>query len=57
MDIIETECDYVNWIYMTQDRVQYWALVNTVIELPGFIKGVDFFDYLSDYKIRKLCTF
>jgi hypothetical protein len=28
------ETDGVDWIHQAQDRVQWWALVNTVMNLP-----------------------
>jgi hypothetical protein len=31
-------CEAVDWIHPAQDRDQWWALVNTVINL-GFRKG------------------
>jgi hypothetical protein len=33
MDLRETECDGVDWIDMTQDRDQWRALVNAVLNL------------------------
>jgi hypothetical protein len=33
MDRRETEMDGVNWIWLAQDRVQWWAFVNTVMDL------------------------
>jgi hypothetical protein len=32
-DFIETGWDVVGWINVTQDRDQWWALVNTVMNL------------------------
>jgi hypothetical protein len=28
MDLKKTSCEYVNWIQIAQDRIQWWALVN-----------------------------
>jgi hypothetical protein len=33
MDLREIGIDGVNWIWLAQDRVQWWALVSTVINL------------------------
>jgi hypothetical protein len=33
MDLRETECMSLNWIHLNQDRDQWRALVNTVINL------------------------
>jgi hypothetical protein len=33
MDLRETGWDVVDWIDMAQDRDQWWALVNTVLNL------------------------
>jgi hypothetical protein len=33
MDLEEIEIDGANWIRLAQDRVQWWAFVNTVMNL------------------------
>jgi hypothetical protein len=33
MDLREMGIDGVNWIWLAQDRVQWWAFVNTVMNL------------------------
>jgi hypothetical protein len=33
MDLREIECDGMDWIYLAQDRDQWRALVNTVMNL------------------------
>jgi hypothetical protein len=33
MDLREMEIDGTNWIRLAQNRVQWWALVNTVMNL------------------------
>jgi hypothetical protein len=33
MDLREMEINGVNWIWLTQNRVQWWAIVNTVMNL------------------------
>jgi hypothetical protein len=35
--------DQMEWIYLVQDRDQWWALVNTVMKLWNIIKGGGFF--------------
>jgi hypothetical protein len=32
-DLKETEYDRVNWNHVAQDKVRWWALVNTVMNL------------------------
>jgi hypothetical protein len=34
MDVRETGWEGVDWIHLAQDRNQWWALVNTVMNLP-----------------------
>jgi len=31
IDLKETECEFVDWIYLAQHRDQWRALVNTVV--------------------------
>jgi len=38
---------------LTQDRDQWWAVVNTVNEPSGSIKGEEFLDWLSDCQLLK----
>jgi hypothetical protein len=33
MDLRETGWEFVDWIHVVQDRGQWWALENTVINL------------------------
>jgi hypothetical protein len=33
MDLREIGIDVANWIQLAQDRVQWWALVNTIMNL------------------------
>jgi hypothetical protein len=33
IDVRETGIDEANWIQLAQDRVQWWAFVNTVMNL------------------------
>jgi len=33
MHLTEMGCEDVNWIYLAQDRIQWQALVNTVMKL------------------------
>jgi len=34
----------VDWIQQTQDRIQWWGLVNTLTNLPVPLKAEDFFN-------------
>jgi hypothetical protein len=38
LDLRETGIDGANWIQLAQDRVQWWAIVNTVIKPSSSIK-------------------
>jgi hypothetical protein len=33
MDLREVGCEDVDWLHLDQDRDQWWALVNTVMNL------------------------
>jgi hypothetical protein len=44
MDLREIRSEVVDWIHLTQDRGQLRTLVNTVINLPRFIKVREFVD-------------
>jgi len=33
IDLKEMGCDSVDWIYLTEDRDQWWTLVNMVMSL------------------------
>jgi hypothetical protein len=33
LDVRETGWDSVDWIHLTQDRNQWWALMNTVMNI------------------------
>jgi hypothetical protein len=37
----------VAWMHLAQDMDQLWALVNTVMNIRGSIKGGEFLDQLS----------
>jgi len=47
MDLRETGWE-VDWIYLAQDRVQWQALVNMVMNLKGSVKGRECLDFRSD---------
>jgi hypothetical protein len=47
MDLKKTECD--EWIHLAQNRDQWWALLNTVMNFPVHIKCGKFIDQLSYY--------
>jgi hypothetical protein len=48
MDLREIDIDGANWIQLAQDRVQWRAFVNTVINLWVASESRIFFDKLSD---------
>jgi hypothetical protein len=37
---------------MIEDMVQWWALVNTVMNFPVCVKGWKFLDLLSEYEAQ-----
>jgi hypothetical protein len=43
----------VDWIKLAQDRDQWWALVNTVMNFGGIIRGGEFLDKLNDSQVSK----
>jgi hypothetical protein len=44
MDLQEIGIDRVNWIWLAQDRIQWWAFVKTVMNLSsGSTKKAGFF--------------
>jgi hypothetical protein len=53
MDLREIGIDGVNWIQLAQDRVQWRACVNTVMNLRVPQESRIFFDKLSDYQLFK----
>jgi hypothetical protein len=53
MDLREIGIDGVNWIQLAQDRVQWQACVNMVMNLQVPYEGKIFFDKLSDNQLFK----
>jgi hypothetical protein len=53
MIIEEIGCDGVDWIQMTQDKVQWQAFVNTGNKSSGSMKGREFLHQLSNYQFFK----
>jgi hypothetical protein len=53
MDLREIECDGVDWIYMTQDRDQWKALVNTVLNIRISIKCWEVLEGLHNWRLLK----
>jgi hypothetical protein len=43
----------MNWIHLAKDRGLWWVLVTHGNEPSGSIKGGEFLDKLSDYKLLK----
>jgi hypothetical protein len=52
MDIREIGIDGANWIQLAQDRVQWRACVNMVMNF-GFHKKAGYFEKLSDNQLFK----
>jgi hypothetical protein len=48
MDLREIGINEVNWIWLAQDRVQWRAFVNTVMNLQVPYESGIFFDKLSE---------
>jgi hypothetical protein len=53
MDLREIGSGSVDWIHLAQGRDQWWALVNTVLNLWVPQKFWEFLDWLSDYQLTK----
>jgi hypothetical protein len=53
MDLREIGIDRANWIRLAQDRVQWKAFVNTVMNLWVPLESGIFFDKLSDNQLFK----
>jgi hypothetical protein len=48
MDLWEIEIDGANWVWLAQDKVQWRACVNTIMNLRIISESRIFFDKLSD---------
>jgi len=46
-------CKDVNWIHLSQGRVQWQTLVNTVMKLTGSIKDKEILKQLSDHQLLR----
>jgi hypothetical protein len=44
----EAGCEGEDWVHLAQNRVQWRALVNTVMNLRVPLKGAEFFENFSD---------
>jgi hypothetical protein len=53
LDLREKGIDGANWIRLAQDRVQWWAFVNTVMNLRVPQRKQNIFDKMSDYQLFK----
>jgi hypothetical protein len=51
MNLKGIRCGVVDWIKITQNWIQWQALVNTVINLQVPIKGGTLLDKVSDYQL------
>jgi hypothetical protein len=52
-DIRKTGYEDVDWIHLVKGRVQWRALVNTVMNIGGFITGGEISQQLSHYNLLK----
>jgi hypothetical protein len=53
MDLREMGIDGANWIWLAQDRIQWWAFVDKVLNLGFHKESRLFFDKLSNYQLCK----
>jgi hypothetical protein len=53
MDLREIRIDGVNWIWLAQDRIQWQAFVNMVMNLGLHKESRLLFDKLSNYQLFK----
>jgi hypothetical protein len=53
MDLRELGWDGIDWIDLSQDRNQWRALVNTVMNLSGSIKCWEFLELLHIWRLLK----
>jgi hypothetical protein len=53
LELKEIGIDEANWIRLAQDRVQWRAFVDTVMNLRVPYRKQNFFDRLSDYQLFK----
>jgi hypothetical protein len=47
IDFREIEWEVVDWMYVAQDRDNWWDLLNTAMNLRVSIKGGGFLDYFE----------
>jgi hypothetical protein len=49
MDLRGIGCEVVDWIHLPQDRVRWWAVVSTVMNLWISVNVGEFLDQLRVY--------
>jgi hypothetical protein len=49
LDLEGMLCEYVDWIHMSQNRIKWRVLANTVMNLWAPKKGERFLNHLSQY--------
>jgi hypothetical protein len=45
MDLKKMRCESVDWIHLAHDRDQWWALLNTILNLKVSMKHLDLLSY------------
>jgi hypothetical protein len=51
MDFREIWYEVADWIQLAGDRVQWWAVLNTVRNLADFITSEEFLNQLCEYQL------
>jgi hypothetical protein len=53
MDLTEIEWDGIDWVDLAQDRDQWKALVNTAMDLRGYIKFWEVPEWLHNWQLLR----
>jgi hypothetical protein len=54
IDLREIGWDGMDWIYLAQDKDQWRALVNTVMNLRGSLKCWEILEWLHNWQLLKM---
>jgi hypothetical protein len=57
MDLKEVVCKGVGWIHLAEDRVQWWTLVNTVLNIQDPQKAGSIFASLATISLSGMTWF